>query len=137
MSLKELEFFKNNKEITLFKIAACKVAEVITDIKYTNNPVNKKQIKKNELLKEIRELYLPITVEVFIIKTIKIFVICDIARYRITNYNNILIKDLYKWVVLRDNIKYKKKTKNDCIKIIKQVNKLNEKKQNIYNRIKK
>ena len=42
MSLKELEFFKNNKEITLFKIAACKVAEVITDIKYTNYPVNKK-----------------------------------------------------------------------------------------------
>ena len=66
------------------------MAEVITDIKYTNNPVNKKQIKKNELLKEIRELYLPKTVEEFIIKTIKIFVICDIARYRITNYNNIL-----------------------------------------------
>ena len=71
MCFKEKEFFEKHKEITLYKLAACKVAKVITDIKYTNNPVNKKQIKKKTLKKEIRELYLPKTVEEFIIKTIK------------------------------------------------------------------
>ena len=137
MCLKENEFFNTHKEITLFKLAACKVAKVITDIKYTNNPVKKKQIKKKTLKKEIRELYLPKTVEEFIIKEIKTFVICDIVRYRIANFNNILIKDLYKWVLLKDNIKFTKKTNNDCNKIIKRINKLNEKKLNINNRTKK
>ena len=136
MCFKEKEFFEKHKEITLYKLAACKVAKVITDIKYINNPVNYKQSKKNTLRKEITKLYLPKNVEEFIIETIKSFALCDITKYRIAHYNNILVKELYKWAFLKDNIKFREKkvrafgrrTTLLSNNIIKHINKYNKKK---------
>ena len=79
---------------------------------------------------------MPKNVEEFIIETIKSFALCDITKYRIAHYNNILVKELYKWAFLKDNIKFREKkvrafrrrTTLLSNNIIKHINKYNEKK---------